>query len=159
MLRSVTKLTILCAASTIVWAAGTAGAAEVYKYKDDKGNTLYTDKPITLPAERLNVQTARKSDSSSASTSSSDDEQKRMQEADAARKQDATQKSDDKQVAQSATKDKIERCTKARDKYEAYLTSRRLYEDQPDGKRRYLTSEELDSARAAAKMNMDVWCK
>jgi hypothetical protein len=142
--------------TTIVTA--TASAAEVYKYKDDKGNTLYTDKPVTLPAEHLNVQT-RKSDSSAASRPSSNDELKRMQDTDAARKQDTTQKTDDKQAAQNTAKDKLERCTKARDKYETYLTSRKLYEEQPGGGRRYLSSEELDSARAAAKTNMDVWCK
>jgi len=31
--------------------------------------------------------------------------------------------------------------------------------EQPNGQRRYLTSEELDAARASAKTNMDVWCK
>jgi hypothetical protein len=159
MLRSANTLTMLLGTLILTSAiAGTAGAADVYKYKDDKGNTLYTDKPVTLPAERLNVQ-SKKSDSSNASTPSSDDELKRLQDADAARKQDSTQKTDDRQATQSTAKDKAERCTKARDTYEKYLVSRRLYEDQPNGQRRYLTSEELDAARASAKTNMDVWCK
>jgi len=159
MLRSADTLTMLLGTLILTTAAaGTAGAADVYKYKDDKGNTLYTDKPVTLPAERLNVQ-SKKSDSSNAASSSSNDELKRMQDADAARKQDATQKADDKQAAQATSKDKAERCTKARDKYETYLTSRKLYEQQPNGERRFLTSEELDAARATAKTNMDVWCK
>ncbi|WP_432215051.1 DUF4124 domain-containing protein, partial [Salmonella enterica] len=29
--------------------------ADVYRYTDEKGNVLYTDKPRTLPAERLDV--------------------------------------------------------------------------------------------------------
>jgi len=160
MLRPENTLTMLLGTLILTSAvAGTAGAAEVYKYKDDKGNTLYTDKPVTLPAERLNVQSSKRSGSSNASTSSANDELKRMQDADAARKQDAAQKAEDKQGAQSTAKDKAERCTKARDKYETYLTSRKLYEEQPNGQRRYLTSEELDAARAAAKTNMDAWCK
>jgi hypothetical protein len=159
MLPSANTLTMLLGTLILTSAiAGTAGAADVYKYKDDKGNTLYTDKPVTLPAERLNVQ-SKKSDSSNASTSSSDDALKRLQDADAARKQDSAQKADDKQAVQSTAKDKAERCTKARDTYEKYLVSRKLYEEQPNGGRRYLTSEELDTARASAKTNMDVWCK
>jgi hypothetical protein len=157
MLRSASKLTIFCV--TCVMLAGTAGAAEVYKYKDEKGNTLYTDKPVTLPAERMNVPQSKKSESPPASTASTNDELKRMQDADAARKQEATQKADEKSSTLSTAKDKAERCTKARDKYEKYLTSRKLYEEQPDGQRRYLSGEELDAARNAAKTNMDVWCK
>ena len=36
-----------------------AVAADVYKYTDEKGNVQYTDKPLKLPAERLNVQSQR----------------------------------------------------------------------------------------------------
>jgi len=161
MLRTANTLTTLL--GTLALTAGltlgaAAHAAEVYKYKDDKGNTLYTDKPQTLPAERLNVQSKR-SDTTAASAPSANDELKRMQDADAARKQEAAQKTDEKQAAQSAAKDKMERCTKARDKYENYVTARKLYEEQPGGQRRYLSSEELDQAREAAKANMDIWCK
>jgi len=161
MLRSASKLTIFCAAIPVAWAllAGTAGAADVYKYKDDKGNTLYTDKPVALPAERLNVQPTRKSDSPSASTASANDELKRMQDADAARKQDAAAKAEEKQSAASTAKDKAERCTKARDAYEKMIVSRKIYENQPDGQRRFLSAEEMDAARASAKTNMDTWCK
>ena len=50
MLRTLFMLT----AATAVFVAGPV-AADVYKFKDDKGNVLYTDKPSTLPAERLNI--------------------------------------------------------------------------------------------------------
>ncbi len=38
------------------------------------------------------------------------------------------------------------------------MSSYRLYEEGPDGERRYLTSEEIDTARANAKKMMDEFC-
>ena len=82
-----------------------------------------------------------------------------MQDADAARKQASTQKANEAEAAQSNAKDRAERCKKARDRYDTYITSRKLFEEKPGGERRYLTSEELDTARADAKTSMDLWCK
>jgi hypothetical protein len=48
---------------------------------------------------------------------------------------------------------------KARERYDTYMTSQRLYESLPNGERRYLTDAELDAARASAKASMDVLCK
>ena len=41
---------------------------------------------------------------------------------------------------------------------ESYNNSRRLYREQPDGSRRYLSDEELDKARADAGNAVDEWC-
>ena len=54
MLRTLLSITVTALALHALPAA-----ADVYKYKDDQGNVLYTDKPQTLPAERLNVQSQR----------------------------------------------------------------------------------------------------
>lgn len=155
MLRSAIKLTMLLGAMTI--ASNLATASDVYKYTDEKGNVLYTDKPRTLPAERMNVQTP-KSDPAAAQARQAE-EMKRMQDADAARKQASSQRSDQAAAAPMNAKDRAERCTKARDRYDTYMNSQKLYEEATPGERRYLTSEELDAARASAKANMDTWCK
>ena len=39
------------------------------------------------------------------------------------------------------------------------MNSQKLYEQLPNGERRYLSSEELDAARASAKATMDVMCQ
>src|SRR3546814_15697551 len=52
--RSVLRLTLAAAPLS----AGTV-MADVYKCKDEKGNIQYTEKPPSLPAERLNVQSQR----------------------------------------------------------------------------------------------------
>lgn len=136
--------------------AGSA-TADVYRYKDEQGNVLYTDKPPTLPAERLNVQ-SQKTDVV-AVQARQEAELKRLQEADSARQQSAQQRSEEQDAARLTAQDKAERCTKARERYENYVNSQRLYEQQPNGERRYLTSQELDAARASAKVTMDAMCK
>jgi Domain of unknown function (DUF4124) len=131
--------------------------ADVYKFKDDKGNVLYTDKPSTLPAERLNVHSQRTD--VVAVQARQDAENKRLQESAGSRDQTAAQRNDQQEAAQLTAKDKAERCTKARERYDAYMNSQKLYQQQANGERRYLTSEELDAARASAKASMDVMCQ
>jgi hypothetical protein len=151
-----TLRSLLLASLTAV-ALAPAALADVYKFKDDKGNVLYTDKPSTLPAERLNVQSQRTD--VVAVQARQEAELKRMQDGANGRAQTTAQRSEQEQADQLTAKDKADRCTKARERYDTYMNSQKLYEEQPNGERRYLTSEELDAARAAAKASMDVMCK
>jgi hypothetical protein len=147
MFRSLLLLT-LGAASL---AAGTA-VADVYKYTDEKGNVQYTDKPPSLPAERLNV----KSQSTDIVAA-----QERSQQAVAAGKTTPArnQQAEQKAAEELSAKDKAERCIKARERYDNYMNSQRLYQKDDKGERRYLTDAELDTARASAKASMDVMCQ
>jgi hypothetical protein len=152
MLRTLFMLT----AVTAVLAAGPV-AADVYKFKDDKGNVLYTDKPSTLPAERLNIQ-SQKTDTVAVQTRQQE-EMKRMQEADKANQPKNADQNPNQQAAKMNPNERAEQCTKARERYDSYANSRRLYEKLPDGSRRYLSDAELDAARVSAKTSMDAMCK
>src|SRR5689334_12844588 len=129
-----------------------AANADVYKYTDAKGNVEYTDKPHALPAERLNVQT-QKSEEVKASPPS------------AAKPANSTESSSaDEQAKKQPAKapgsdESLSPCERAKQKYDAYSTAQRLYEDKGNGERRYLTDQELDAARAAAKASRDTLCK
>jgi hypothetical protein len=118
---------------------------------------LYTDKPSTLPAERLNIQ-SQKTDTV-AVQNRQQEEMKRMQEADKANQQGTAQSKDEQQASQLTATQKAEQCAKARERYDSYANSRRLYEKLPDGSRRYLSDAELEAARASAKASVDVMCK
>ncbi len=152
MLRSLFMLT----AAAAVLAAGPA-AADVYKFKDDQGNVLYTDKPSTLPAERLNIQSLKTD--TVAVAARQQEEMKRLQDADRANQQTANQNKDEQQAAQLTATQKAEQCVKARQRYDSYMNSQRLYEQTADGQRRYLSDTELEAARSSAKASMDVMCK
>ena len=131
--------------------------ADVYKFTDDKGNVHYTDKPATLPAERLNV-LSQKTDMVALQARQLE-EQQRMSAANQNRQQSASQQADKRQAEQISATDKAEQCKKARERFDSYTTSQRLYEQQPNGERRYLSDAELDAARASAKASMDVLCQ
>ncbi len=152
MLRSLLLLT----AAAAVLAAGPV-AADVYKFKDEHGNVLYTDKPSTLPAERLNIQSQRTD--TVAVAARQQEEMKRLQDADKASQQASEQNKDQQQASQLTATQKAEQCTKARQRYDSYMNSQRLYEQTADGQRRYLSDVELTAARSSAKASMDVMCK
>ena len=143
------KRTVTLAAGLLL--AVTAGAGEVYVTKDAKGNPVYTDVPATLPAEKVGIK------------SSSTDPGEVQKRYDASMKQYAA---DDaaKPAAAAASpaavspEEKAKRCADARQRQQAYLDAFRLYEELPNGERRYLTSEEIDAARANAKQVVDRAC-
>jgi hypothetical protein len=153
MLRSALLPMLTLVACSVVAAAA---HADVYKYTDENGNVQYTDKPRTLPAQRLDVKT-QKTDVVAVEARQAE-EMRRMQEADNARRQGAAAAAEQKQGAELSAKDKAERCVKARERYESYMNSQRLYEQLPNNERRYLTDAELDAARASAKASMDTLC-
>ncbi len=152
MLKSLLLLTL----TTATLAAGTV-AADVYKYKDEKGNIQYTDKPPQLPAERLNVKSQRTDIVAVQERQAA--EQKQQAAANGERDEARAQAQDQKEASQLSAKDQAERCAKARERYDNYMNSQRLYEKGNDGERRYLSDAELDAARASAKASMDVLCK
>ena len=144
-------------ALALIIAAMATAQADVYKYVDAQGHVQYTDKPQTLPAQRLNVR-SQKTDTV-ALQERTEAERKRQEEAEKARKSSTGQQADQRQAAQISAKDKAERCTKARERYDNYTNSQRLYESLPNGERRYLSDAELDAARASAKVSMEEVCK
>jgi hypothetical protein len=149
--------TLLSLSLTVLALGALPASADVYKYKDEHGNVQYTDKPQTLPAERLNVQ-SQKTDTVAVQARREAD-MKRMEEASAARKASTTQMADQKAGSQLSAKDKAERCTKARERYDQYMSSQRLYSQDDKGQRTYLSDKELTEARANAKASMDALCQ
>lgn len=133
-----------------------AEAGEVYKEKDAKGTTVYTDRPEALPAERLNVKT-QQTDTVEAKKRY-DDEMKGYADKDSA---SASSKAaaDKAKAAQPTEEELAKRCQDAKARYDTYMHAQRLYEPgAKEGERRYLSDAELDAAREFAKKSMDAAC-
>jgi len=146
---------ILTLVAALLVVGSAAHASEVYKEKDAKGNTVYTDRPAALPAEKLNVKT-QQTDVVAAQQRS--DEPAKGNAA-AQQASAAQQAADQKKAAELTAEDRAKRCADARARYESYMNARRLYEPgATEGERRYLSSEEIDSARENAKKLMDEFC-
>jgi hypothetical protein len=146
---------ILTLVAALLVVGSAAHASEVYKEKDAKGNTVYTDRPAALPAEKLNVKT-QQTDVVAAQQRS--DEPAKANAA-AHQASAAQQAADQKKAAELTAEDRAKRCEDARTRYQSYMNARRLYEPgATEGERRYLSSEEIDSARENAKKLMDEFC-
>lgn len=144
-------------AATLLFMAAGALAGEVYKTTDAQGRPIYTDKPPSLPAEKLNVQSA--TTDTVAVQQRYEAEMKQLTAADQAQADAAKKVAEAKQAGETTAADRSKRCVEARQRYESYMNARRIYEpgSAPD-ERRYLSSQEMDAARANAKQAMDEFC-
>ncbi len=142
--------------ATLLLAAG-AWAGEVYKTTDAQGRPVYTDKPPSLPAEKLNVKSATTDVVEVQKRYAA--QQKQYAEAEKARTGGAQQAADTKKAQQMTAEDRAKRCVEARKRYDDLMNARRIYEPgATEGERNYLSSEEMDAARANAKRTMDELC-
>ena len=149
------KPTLIVAA--VVLLAASAEANEVYKTTDAQGRPIYTDKPQTLPAQRIGMQSSA-TDPAEAQRRY-DEQMKQMAGADAATAATTAKAADAQKARELTAEDRAKRCQDARQRYESYQNARRLYEPgETEGERRYLSSEEIDAARADAKRLMDEFC-
>jgi len=146
---------LLLAASLVV--LGSAQASEVFVTKDAQGRPTYTDRPDSLPAQKVHV--ATKSTDPVAVQQQYAEEMKSYSEADKAKVDAAKKSADSRQAKELSAADKAKRCQESRTQYQNMMNARRLYEpgSSPD-ERRYLDSNEIDVARANAKQVMDEFC-
>jgi hypothetical protein len=137
--------------------AGGAQAGDVFKTTDSKGQPVYTDRPATLPAERLDVRTQT---TDKVEVQERYDEQMRNYAAtDQAQAKQNTAAKDAAQAAELDATAKAKRCDDARHRYESYMNARRLYEPgESENDRRYLTDAEIDAAREKALQVMNTFC-
>lgn len=135
--------------------AAAAQGGDVYVVTDAQGNRVYTDRPQTLPAERIDVATSDTTAADAARAQQRMDTYAAEQTADADRQAQTAEAS---RVQTQTAEDRAKRCMEARERYQASMNAIRLYEEGPDGERRYLSSEEIDAARANAKQAMDTFC-
>jgi predicted HNH restriction endonuclease len=137
--------------------AGGAQASDVYKTTDPKGQPVYTDRPATLPAQRVDVRT--QSTDEVEVQQRYDEQMKSYAEADKARAAKATDAADATKAADLSATAKARRCEEARQRYESYMNARRLYEPGADeSERRYLSDAEIDAAREKAMKVMNEFC-
>jgi hypothetical protein len=138
----------------LLLAAG-AGAGDVYVVTDAEGNRVYTDRPQTLPAERVDVHV---SETNAADAARAAQQTQRAASDEAAYDAQQAQTAEAAKAKELTAEDRARRCVDARQRYQATMDAIRLYEVGPDGDRRYLTSDEIDAARANARAAMDTFC-
>jgi len=148
----------LLALAAAILTCAVAQAGDVYKYVDERGMTMYTDKPIP-GAVRVSTGTQRPPEVAARSYAAQQAAQNSQL---AGSNQRIAEQQNDARVAANVAKDleatRADRCKKARSDYQVTINSRRLYRDQPGGKREYLTDAELAAMRVEAAKQVEAIC-
>jgi hypothetical protein len=135
-----------------------AQAGDVYKYVDERGMTMYTDKPIP-GAVRVATATQRPAEVAARSYAAQQSSQNAQL---AASNQRIADQQNDQRIAANVAKDleatRADRCKKARADYQVTINSRRLYRDKPGGQREYLSDAELAAMRVEAAKQVEAIC-
>ena len=147
--------------------AAVAAAETVYKWVDSSGQVHYTDLPPRQGDAKILSVNQQEADFVEEDESGSDDYTEEGGDSDP---QPATQsgapKTPEPPVSEEAmasaeadaAKAKVLQCKEAQDRYQRYIESRRLFRETADGKREYLTDQQLTEARARAKQAVDEYC-
>ena len=138
-------------------AAGTATAAEIYKWTDEEGNVHFGDRPDGEEPEKVAIQ-SRSTDPArvqasvqarAAATAKSAEE-----EAAAA----AAQQGPTPEELQAQADEKAEKCNTYRARLQKYVTSRRLFREDENGERVYLDESETQAAREKIENQVQKYC-
>ena len=145
-------VTIACAA---LLASGLASGGEIYKWTDEDGNIHYEDRPIgKTDVEHVDV-VSRNTDNSVVQARLDAD-----REARAAARQVASEAPPDmtKEDLRAEQQDRQEKCQMYRDRLQAFLRSTRLYQEDAQGERNYLSEEEIMAARTKVEGQIQEYC-
>lgn len=153
-MRHSTTLAVLAA----VFTCAAAQAGDVYKYVDERGMTMYTDKPIP-GAVLVSTGSQRPADVAQRTFAA---QQTAQNTALSASNERIAEAQNNQRLAANVAKDlestRVERCKQARADYQQTIASRRLYRNAPDGTRTYLTEAELAAIRVEAKKAVETVC-
>ena len=135
-----------------------AQAGDVYKFVDERGNTMYTDKPIpgavlvsTGNQRPPEVQERIQATNLAAQTTQLNASNQRIAE-------NQSNSAAAAAVSRDLEASRAERCEKAKAFYQNAINSQRLYRTKPDGTREYLNDQELAQARVDALKDRNAIC-
>jgi hypothetical protein len=157
-MRHTKALVVIAGALASAVLGGLAQAGDVYKYVDERGTTLYTDKPI--PGAVL-VSTGTQRPPEFAARNYATNQAVTSAQLNASNNRIATSQTDSRlaaTVAKDLEASRLERCKKAREDYATFISSRRMFRETADGKREYLSEEELTKQRLDAARAVDGIC-
>lgn len=140
-----------------------ATAETVYKWVDGSGQIHYTDLPPKQPDAKIlsvshgSANTSDEEDSDGGDYSDENGDDEAASAGGTTTPEPPVSQQALAEVRDEAAKAKLEQCKQAQDRYQRYIDSRRLFREE-NGKRVYLSDQELNEARARAKQSVDDYC-
>ncbi len=157
-MRHSTTVAVIAGVLTCAVLWNVAQAGDVYKYVDERGNTMYTDRPMP-GAVRVSTGAVRPPEVNARSYAA---QQAAANHELSASNQNISQAKDDQRVAANVQKDvdasRAEQCKKAREQYNSSINARRMYHQDKDGNRSYLSDAELTQARQDSAKAVEAFC-
>jgi hypothetical protein len=151
-------LAVIVAAASL-WLAAPAAASAVYKWVDPQGHVHYSDRPPPPEGKLLSIEDAPHSRPMTDRAANSPGPAASQPAPAAARPQNAAAQAQLRDtVANDVATTREQQCKQARERYDNYLHSRRLFKEGPDKERVYLSDAEMDAARINAKRELDEFC-
>ncbi len=147
---------LLMAGLTVVAAADT-----VYKWSDVRGQIHYTDLPPTqADAKLLGIFTQESGvlDEEAGGDQGESGDEPTTQPSGNEPAEPAIDREAMAAVNADVSNAKGKQCKEAQERYQRYVESRRLFRETSDGKREYLTDQQLTEARVRAKQSVDEYC-
>jgi len=125
-------------------------SAELYKYVDKNGKTVYTDQPpVDADAKRISAPPAAAAPAKSYVERDKETEKGREKSRDQAKKAAETDK---------AEQAKKQRCEQARGNLQIYTDGGRIMKTNDKGERDYMSDEEIAAERAKTQKLVDEAC-
>ncbi len=136
-------------------AVSTTAAGQIYKWTDEEGNVHFTDKPVAEQAERVEIQSRRTdADKVQAQVQARADAAAKAAEEQAA----ATPQGPTEEELQARAEERAKQCTKYREKLQRFVQSRRIYREDENGERVYLSDDEMQEAREKVENQVQEYC-
>lgn len=136
-------------------ALGTTAAGQIYKWTDEEGNVHFTDKPVVEEAERVAIQSRRTNPERVQATvqARADAAAKAAEEKAAATPQGPTE-----EELQARLEERAKKCATYRERLQRFVQSRRIYREDENGERVYLSEEEMQEARETVENQVQEYC-
>lgn len=150
------KLRITAIATLLtVFAAGTLSASEIYKWTDAEGNVHFGDKPVGAAPVKLAI-ASRPTDQAAVQAQNAARREARATAATEAA--EAAAKLPSAEELRAAAVEKDQKCAEYRQKMQALVQSRRIYNEDENGERVYLDEAETIAARAKVEEQVNEYC-
>ena len=146
MIRFLLPMLVIALASMAVT------AQEVYRTVNPDGTIVYSDRPLSERSQLVSVAT-RSTDPERVAA-----EADALLEAEEARDQRSAEPAGLAEARAEQAEKMAEACRIAQQKAEAYERAPRIYEEMPDGSRRYLSDEDVARERLAARQAVIDYC-
>jgi Domain of unknown function (DUF4124) len=143
----------------IALAMAPAALAQLYKYVDKDGKTVYSDQPPTnIDSKQINIQSGKSSATPVPSGSEGKSYVERDKELQKGRDEAREKQKKVAEAAQKAEADVV-RCAAAKSAYQTYADGGRIHKYNDKGEREYLGDAEMESELARTKREMEEACK